>query len=365
MACRKCGSSWTTIHCADTASCPYCCKLQRCKARKNGRLPPGIDAAILKLLTTECMWCKSQFAAKSTRAHRKFCSSQCYELHRKDYLAQRRREIKAGSWNVDSGRRSKSERRQCLACGKKLASGQKKYCCNRCFVNARSSGLQTWDRGSIHKAAIERPNNAAISPWRYFPKQCKSEMLSFFRKLASVYVMQIAHIRRKDCEVCGRLCMGRRVSYCCKGCAKRARVHGLCCECSCPVTHNGLVTKPRCKKCLRRRERKHRNRLAGNHRKRCRRHGLPFDHSIKSEQVFARDGYTCHICKRKTLQKYTLVNGTTHRRSPTVDHHPYPLSLGIMGHVWENVRCACWECNTKKGASWDKQLPLELIKAQG
>jgi 5-methylcytosine-specific restriction endonuclease McrA len=68
----------------------------------------------------------------------------------------------------------------------------------------------------------------------------------------------------------------------------------------------------------------------------------------------------CHVCKRRTLAVFTMKDRVVHPRSPTVDHHPYPLAAGVLGHVWANVRCACFECNWKKGAQWSGQLPLRL-----
>jgi 5-methylcytosine-specific restriction endonuclease McrA len=85
---------------------------------------------------------------------------------------------------------------------------------------------------------------------------------------------------------------------------------------------------------------------------------VPYDASVKPHLVFERDGYRCHICKKKALPKYIAVNGRAHPRSPTVDHHPYPLSAGVKGHEWDNVRCACWLCNVRKGAAWSGQRVL-------
>jgi 5-methylcytosine-specific restriction endonuclease McrA len=54
-----------------------------------------------------------------------------------------------------------------------------------------------------------------------------------------------------------------------------------------------------------------------------------------------------------------VVNEMPHPLSPTVDHI-IAISRGIKGHTWDNVQCACWECNVAKGASARGQLRLSL-----
>jgi 5-methylcytosine-specific restriction endonuclease McrA len=75
--------------------------------------------------------------------------------------------------------------------------------------------------------------------------------------------------------------------------------------------------------------------------------------------VFERDGYKCQLCMRKCLHKFTIVNDVPHPLSPTIDHI-VAISLGINGHTWDNVQCACWECNVAKGARAVGQLRLTL-----
>jgi 5-methylcytosine-specific restriction endonuclease McrA len=51
--------------------------------------------------------------------------------------------------------------------------------------------------------------------------------------------------------------------------------------------------------------------------------------------------------------------GFNHPRQATVDHYPRPLSKG-GDHDWDNVRCACRQCNTERGAKWDGQLRMRM-----
>lgn len=354
MACRKCGSSWTTIYGADTATCPACCKQARCRARKLGRLNDDSPEP------RECIGCGVVFhvVTPSEKAKKKFCSDSCHAKTR----AARARECRNLTDKKQTPKTVKQERvtKHCLVCSKKLGKCQRKYCGNQCFVLARKTGIQQWDRSNSIAAARNRPSNVSESPWRYVPRECVSNISAFLHNIRKIYRPVRCPVQLFDCVICGRLCLNGSRTHCSKGCGSRVIVVAECHACGGNFTRNSESKKTKCRKCVRRAKRKNRNRLAGNHRKRCRKNGVPFDPSIKSRDVFARDNYVCHVCKRKVLPAFTVRGGVVHPRSPTVDHHPYPLSAGIMGHTWDNVRCACWDCNTKKGAEWSGQLPLRL-----
>jgi hypothetical protein len=64
---------------------------------------------------------------------------------------------------------------------------------------------------------------------------------------------------------------------------------------------------------------------------------------ISPDVVFKRDHYRCQLCGAKTNGKHP------HPRSPTIDHI-VPLALG-GDHSYLNVQCACYACNTRKGAN--------------
>lgn len=357
MACRKCGSSWTTIHGADSAACPACCKHARCRARKQGRLKDDSPEP------RECIGCGITFyvVTASEKAKKKFCTDECHSKIRAERAREHRR--LPPTRPTQSKAKPKRAGRHCLLCGKKLVRSQRKYCGNTCFVRARDLGIQSWDRSNTIEAARNRPNNVAQSPWHYVPRECVSNFLAFVRKLPEVGRPARLPVPLFDCMICGRLCLNGSSTHCSKACGERVIVVAECQACGGNFTRNAESKKTKCRRCVRRAKRKNRNRLAGNHRKRCRKNGVPFDPSIKSRDVFARDNYVCHVCKRKVLPAFTVRGGVVHPRSPTVDHHPYPLSAGVMGHTWDNVRCACWDCNTKKGAEWSGQLPLPINAA--
>lgn len=351
MACRRCGSDWKTIHGADTASCPSCCKLQRCRARKKGRLPSNLTES------RQCQYCGGPFqvATPSEKARSKYCSDECRKKARLLWSREYQRAVAAG----DRAPKATEGRliTNCLACNTKLKSGQYKYCSNACFVQARSDGIQSWDRSKTDAAACARPSNVSQSPWRHVPNECITNARVFLRRVS---LLRKSAAILHDCKNCGRLCLNGSKTVCSNRCGRKLKVNSTCTDCGESFAHSVLHKRRRCKQCSRQRKHKYKNRLSANNRKRCRKFGVPFDPSIKARDVCARDNHICHICRRKVLPVFTKKGSVVHPRSPSVDHL-IPLSAGIKGHTWDNVRCACFECNWKKGAEWSGQLSLPLI----
>jgi 5-methylcytosine-specific restriction endonuclease McrA len=97
----------------------------------------------------------------------------------------------------------------------------------------------------------------------------------------------------------------------------------------------------RCVKChTERRRRIHR--ANGNHRKRCRHYGVPFDSTVTRLKVCQRDKWICQICGVKTRMVACLKK--PHDDEATLDHI-VPLQRKTKGHTWDNVQCACRRCN--------------------
>ncbi len=81
---------------------------------------------------------------------------------------------------------------------------------------------------------------------------------------------------------------------------------------------------------------------AANHRRRAVQLGA-YVADVHRLRVHVRDGWRCHICKRKVLRSVAVP----HPRAPTLDHL-VPLSRG-GAHEPANVRTACFLCNSAKG----------------
>lgn len=124
----------------------------------------------------------------------------------------------------------------------------------------------------------------------------------------------------------------------------------VCSRCSKAFTST-RATVIRCKSCVRRLS----DPTRGKPEARARRAGVPYVRGIKPEQVFARDGYRCHLCGCSTPKR---LRGKNQPTSPEVDHI-VPLSAG-GGHVWDNVACACRTCNIRKSSKPLGQLRLAV-----
>jgi len=394
MACKKCGSGWTTIHGADRASCPECCKRARCAELKSGRYTEPTEVK-------KCAECGGEFTATGIKeiAEKACCSAECQKArrvranraHRKRYASE---EYKAANRDTVPAA-TKRERPRCAMCGKECTSrSSKKYCSPKCFVDARNAGVQPWDRSAIEEAARKRPNNVSQTPWHYFRRHCELDMLGFLRKVAGIYRAKdildvVAAKSAKPVAVDGAKAMqvffdklpfvgtcpacdcqfvkdaARKIPHCSMQCASADCVETSCTRCGKGMKVHFLggnfearKARPMCWRCVIKTHPSQKGKRG--HKGRCKKFGVPYDSSIRPHLVFERDDYTCHLCNRKTLPRVVIKGNAPHPRSPTIDHHPYPLSAGVMGHEWDNVRCACWECNIKKGARWTGQLPLPL-----
>jgi len=385
MACRRCGSSWCTKAGKDKASCPECCKQQLCKARKQGLLPSSCEKV--------CKRCGQAFLATHANAvaRQLYCDG-CKAAASVERRDEWKAEGKARK-PPDSGTAKRRPRRSCMMCGSRLKKCQKKYCSNGCFIAAKKVGLQSWDRSAIDDAARNRPSVSVTPrrgqgerrgpPWMAYKwgekslRTCATALCSFLSKIELARGRMNLFFRRlpsvRECPVCKKshaCSRSRKHPHCSRECFYADKTPATCMRCKKPMlvafagsNFEQRLLAPVCNRCLLAKARKRYG--CRDFRSRCMRFGVAFDPAVKPRLVFDRDRRICHICKRKTLEVFTWVGGKPHTMSPTVDHHPYPLSAGVMGHTWDNVRCACWGCNTAKGAKWSGQLPLPLGLAAG
>jgi 5-methylcytosine-specific restriction endonuclease McrA len=95
-----------------------------------------------------------------------------------------------------------------------------------------------------------------------------------------------------------------------------------------------------CRKAHKARQKK----LTGNHRRRARYYGVPYE-PVDVFKVFERDDWHCHLCGVRTPKK---LRGTLDDRAPELDHI-VPLAAG-GAHSYGNTACCCRKCNIEKGA---------------
>lgn len=83
--------------------------------------------------------------------------------------------------------------------------------------------------------------------------------------------------------------------------------------------------------------------------------------TITLREVWERDKGRCYICGRKTdWNDYRIVNGwrVTGPRYPSRDH---VIALSNGGtHTWDNIRLACFECNTRKNNLGQMRLAIAV-----
>lgn len=153
----------------------------------------------------------------------------------------------------------------------------------------------------------------------------------------------------KQCPTCdGWLCNPHR-TYCSKACWKQqerkpCRRNTTCKDCGVPLPDQPWIRRCEpCRMALAEKMRRKHQRLAGckNARQRARHHGVEYEY-INRKKVFIRDGWRCGICGKKVDKRLKYP----HPMSVSLDHI-VPMSLG-GGHLYRNVQCSHWLCNTEK-----------------
>lgn len=105
------------------------------------------------------------------------------------------------------------------------------------------------------------------------------------------------------------------------------------------TARNGGVCEP-CQKT------NYRRRFGSSDRKRARFYGVAYE-PIDRAKVYERDGWTCGICGDRVERDAKAP----HPLAPSLDH-VVPISRG-GDHVYGNVQCAHFMCNSRKGARVD------------
>lgn len=175
----------------------------------------------------------------------------------------------------------------CACCGTHFQCdprrGARKYCSQECAK------------------VVQRKQNADCGRRRYHEVRGARSAVSF-----------------PDCSVCGNLFCSRR----------SPRAHDINVCPACRPEYRRLAHNNRMRNCLHTRRARLRN---------------AFVERVDPQQVFARDGFRCHLCKKRTKPNKQVP----HPKAPTIDH-VIPLASGGT-HEPSNVRTACFLCNTAKG----------------
>lgn len=365
MACQKCGSAWVTLKGKDMVSCPECCKQQRAKARRLGRLPAS--------LAKTCERCGKEFEAVGGNAIAR--STKCRACLQADLTARVRQKryqakVKAGL-KIPAKRIAKAEPRECSWCHKFLTTrDQRKYCSNKCFVDARNAGQQSWDRRRQRESVWHRGGKWAGAPSKKIVAAMESNFAKFVLDMNSFRIirdMQSFMWRelgsRPRCLHCGGVILNERPVFCSEECMKSHATEVPCRRCGQPAIatlNRRSATCDACKRDRKRQEiRRRKQKYGRNHRQRARHHGVKYV-AFPVRTIYERDGYKCQLCGKSVLRAASIRkrDGKIHPRSPTIDHI-VPMCKG-GNHEPTNCQTACFSCNTEKGAESRGQLRLAV-----
>lgn len=229
--------------------------------------------------------------------------------------------------------------RACAQCGSvfqlQLRYFNKMYCGSKCKVSA-------WRTSNPERFAAMRAANQANAKEREAAARAERDTQPAPTKPCPTCGVSV-RLKRKRCDACNRRHHSNRVAQHlkakllieierrpdreCKECGQAFRpVHGamLFCSATCSKRNSSRSSKGK---------REARKRGVGSE-------------TVNAIAVFERDGWRCHICKRKTPRD---LRGTYKPSAPELDHI-VPLSLGGT-HTYSNTACSCRKCNGRKGAT--------------
>lgn len=285
-----------------------------------------------------CTNCGKEFVCAS-RVVRRCCSLKCAN----------EAQVKSARRNGASQHAALPER-TCIHCGSTFRRRKKgsekadsyKYCSRSCAFTDPNGPFRSRTLAKLAKLEFKRQKliERKTGRERLVVRQC-SECGSVFRATNNLQ------------KTCGTACgieRRRRLPY---------RTHSrICAKCQKPF-RAGRRTQSLCVLCSQREIRRRRRQMGlddrGKHAKRAKRAGVPYVRGISGIKVFRRDGWRCHICKQRTPKH---LQGKNQPRSPELDHI-IPISQG-GSHTWDNVACACRECNGRKSNRILGQLRLSL-----
>lgn len=274
------------------------------------------------------------------------------------------------------GRRNAKSVVNCLQCGKLTHAG-KKFCSRSCMQKARTSGLYEWGkptRTEKNDAAYKRRiNPASLFTCIQCGKQAKRNLNGAQArgeqpppKFCSMQC-RVDHDNKPPefskvhpCRVCGRITRKRICSVGCfnaelrtSAASKKDVSPRTCSYCGIQFVaaygdKRRVTCSPECN--VRRYRASPEGRAKKAFRKALQR-GAHGGEKVDPIAVFERDGWRCHLCNRATPK---AMRGKNKSNSPELDHI-IPIALGGL-HTYDNVACACRECNGSKGARAMGQL---------
>ena len=175
--------------------------------------------------------------------------------------------------------------------------------------------------------------------------------------------------RARDCRVCGATFLSKRAAVMCSDACRREYASrqrrenyvpmlprtAACATCGQSFTQQGRGgRRVYCSSACEHRSPTYRAMRAGHrHRRRVRLAGGPSSGDrFRREDIFARDGWRCHLCGRKVRRDVPA----THDMAPTIDHLVPVAARGA--HEARNVATAHFICNALRRDTGPAQLRL-------
>lgn len=152
-----------------------------------------------------------------------------------------------------------------------------------------------------------------------FRRNTKNAFLDTFCSGCKPKVIRQESIILQNCQECNDVFQSKRPSKRCDNCLRKA-------------------VKKAYRKSL-----KPRGLSNEDHRKRARRHGVPYE-PINRLHVFKRDKWTCYICNEKVF-----ISKTYNPKQATLDCVVAMANGG--GFLYSNVKTCCMYCNSRKSSS--------------
>jgi len=322
MACKKCGSDWVTPTGKDCNRCPQCDKLQRCLARKQGRLPVEIQK--------QCCICGVTFTVTPNQQHAKTCGSVACKTRLRLEIVKRHKANKRAGLTKTMSPKQPTNRCKRDGCTNHVKARKHEYCSPTCAgADAREFKRPFRGLAGLARKAI------AFASW--FVDDWESQ-----RKRASITKASV------NCLVCQNPTADANHKFCSRDCMKSWRGDSICQKCGGVIANAHWCTTV-CKSCKKKNAIASRKANRSKFRSRARKFGVAYT-PIKRLDVYKRDGWRCQLCGKMCKKTWMVskVSGLPHPRCPTIDHI-VPMSRG-SGHVMHNVQLCCWQCNVRKGS---------------
>lgn len=298
-----------------------------------------------------CELCKEPFARELTTGRKLSVCPTCRETVKGRAFLQQRYKIRCASCGVVF-QTSHPETRRCVRCAQRIggerlvASGytspprEPQACafCGKMFVQRSDGRSDVCSRecwfGRLRKNSREPKAYRWLGSWAV-------RMSKRVRRCGDCNETFYSKGPAKRCPAC-RILLARRKAR--KYRRSPAARQVICEQCGVPFVISGTQGRRiYCEQCgpvVSRAKKRDEAR-----RRRARKRGNGSVERFSSREIFERDGWLCGICGGDTWKEQVAP----HPNSPSLDHIVALANGGT--HTRDNVQCACFQCNSIKGAS--------------